>query len=302
MQRVGARQTMVFVQRILVSSTHSSLISHPNVVSLLSTKDTKSNTNSNSSNDDHSQNTGRKTGNSSSRESFSTSGSITITNTTFIQISARNGFQVATRDWVALSNRTVTRGRAFYWYIGTTNKGGTSIIGAQVTIITGDRSMHTSSGWVATVNSAVVLVITVYCDDKRLKLAAINRITRVMSACIVVIASRDWCRVAVTIGSKCRITEVICAGITIITSYRLRGACASIRITDNSCARSSRRAGNCRAVARSYWIKSTTSGRDTIISCARIRISTWSFRWESATNSSVTVIICASIVVVTSHS
>jgi hypothetical protein len=167
----------------------------PDIVSLLSSKDTNCSTDDDAGNDDHCEETSRDTHYRVGAD-LRAAGIISITDTTAINSGSRNLLQIASSPFrraegnIAVSNK---RGHLrilstiLEWGLATKDRVA-EIISAGISIVTDDSCVDTSSGWIAAVVGADIVVVTIEGDVEWKVSASILRITEVVGACIDVIA------------------------------------------------------------------------------------------------------------------
>jgi len=165
--RVGSGQTVVSIQRIGIGTCHVVSVSHVDVVSFLSTNSSQNGTDSDSSNDNCSQDTSSDTSSLCSVDG-NTRLSITIANTTFVDLSARVLLDVAALGLSAGSDVAVTlefgetgvRSTVTCYELAAQNRVA-KVCGADEGIVADNGSVVASSSGDASVSCASILVVTV---------------------------------------------------------------------------------------------------------------------------------------------
>lgn len=171
---VLSSKTFVGVKRIGIGSLHIVSVSHPDIVTFLSTEDTNCSKNNNSNNDDCCQDTSGDTNHCSSANTEQASLSVTIANTAVIDSGARNLLQIATSSCSggigigAKSNVTVGDVRSNQSILSTvidrisaSDDRIALIASARISVVASDVGVHTSSGVLARISGASIVVIAV---------------------------------------------------------------------------------------------------------------------------------------------
>lgn len=194
----------------------------PNIITLLSSKDSKSSTNNDTGNDDDCQETSRNTNHSSSTQTKNAGLSVTIANLAVIDLGTFNlGHKASILLTVAKSNITVSlvlvhlcrkdRSTICHWVFASNGRIA-QVVSARISVDTGHVGVVATIGSIAEVVGANIVVIAFHSGVPGNMVASTEWIAEIVSASIVIIAV-DW---SVLTSSTCWIAPIFRASISII--------------------------------------------------------------------------------------
>jgi len=197
-QWIVSSQTLVSVKRIGACSLHVLSVIQPDIITLLSTKDSESSANDNTGDNDNCQETSRNTNNSSSAQSKDARLSVSIADLAVVDLSAWNLVHKASVSFCcAEGNITVSLvlingggkdGRAISDWEDTSKVVIANIVGARISVSAGNVVVSASNGAIAKIVGANVVVIALHSSISDNVVATGLRIAKIVSAQIVVIA------------------------------------------------------------------------------------------------------------------
>jgi len=258
---------------------HSSSVSQPNVISLLSSERNQGSSNNDTTNNQNSKKTSSNCNSGVAWQLDNSASVVSIANTTRVDGGVRERIQIASvsilraESFIASSKESrYSRNReAVHWGIVTSLDRIAQVGSAILSIGAGDVGVYTTSGHlgVASVDSAIAVVVTISKSEGSV-LASLNNIASVVSATVSVITNNS----DVSARAGDRVTAISSASISVITIVGSSNTLSIVVVADVVLAENWWANYIQASVAHNRGVLASTKIHVTSISCANVHIVT----------------------------